>query len=91
MGSAWLSYPSVKPKIFIEERFYENLCKVLNKKVEVSGVIKGEDFNTDYAISLGGDGTSLRAASKVGGEENTNHRCKYGTLGLSCQRAAERD
>lgn len=53
-------------QIFIEERFYENLCKVLNKKVEVSGVIKGEDFNTDYAISLGGDGTFLRAASKVG-------------------------
>ena len=48
-------------QIFIEERFYENLCKVLNKKVEVSGVIKGEDFNTDYAISLGGDGTFLGA------------------------------
>ena len=30
-------------QIFIEERFYENLCKVLNKKVEVAGVIKGED------------------------------------------------
>lgn len=69
-------------QIFIEERFYENLCKVLNKKVEVSGVIKGEDFNTDYAISLGGDGTFLRAASKVGAKKIPIIGVNMGRLGF---------
>ena len=69
-------------QIFIEERFYENLCKVLNKKVEVSGVIKGEDFNTDYAISLGGDGTFLRAASKGGAKKIPIIGVNMGRLGF---------
>ncbi len=69
-------------QIFIEERFYENLCKVLNKKVEVSGVIKGEDFNTDYAISLGGDGTFLRAARKVGAKKIPIIGVNMGRLGF---------
>ncbi len=69
-------------QIFIEERFYENLCKVLNKKVEVSGVIKGEDFNTAYAISLGGDGTFLRAASKVGAKKIPIIGVNMGRLGF---------
>ncbi|GAB6976979.1 NAD kinase [Prevotella falsenii] len=69
-------------QIFIEERFYENLCKVLNKKVQVSGVIKEEDFHTDYAISLGGDGTFLRAAGKVGAKKIPIIGVNMGRLGF---------
>lgn len=52
--------------VFIEETFYRNLCRDLNGDLPVAGVFEGNSFETDYAISLGGDGTFLRAASKVG-------------------------
>ena len=40
-------------RTFVEEHLYEELCKNLIKKEQVAGVIKENDFNTDYAISLG--------------------------------------
>ena len=45
-------------------------------------MIKGEDFNTDYAISLGGDGTFLRAASKVGAKKIPIIGVNMGRLGF---------
>ena len=56
-------------RIFVEEHLYENLCKDFVKRELVSGVITDDNFNTDYAISLGGDGTFLRAASRVGAKQ----------------------
>lgn len=44
-------------EIYMEEGFYNDLCKDLNEDIHVSGVFDGANFNTDYAISLGGDGT----------------------------------
>lgn len=69
-------------RTFVEEHLYEELCKNLIKKEQVAGVIKENDFNTDYAISLGGDGTFLRAASRVGAKQIPIIGVNMGRLGF---------
>ncbi|WP_311549126.1 NAD kinase [Prevotella nigrescens] len=69
-------------RTFVEEHLYEGLCKDLIKKEQVAGVIKENDFNTDYAISLGGDGTFLRAASRVGAKQIPIIGVNMGRLGF---------
>lgn len=69
-------------RIFVEEHLYENLCKDFVKRELVSGVITDDNFNTDYAISLGGDGTFLRVASKVGEKQIPIIGVNMGRLGF---------
>lgn len=68
--------------VFIEETFYRNLCRNLNGDLPVAGVFEGNSFETDYAISLGGDGTFLRAASKVGAKNIPIIGVNMGRLGF---------
>lgn len=68
--------------VFIEETFYRNLCRDLNGDLPVAGVFEGNGFETDYAISLGGDGTFLRAASKVGAKNIPIIGVNMGRLGF---------
>lgn len=68
--------------VFIEETFYRNLCRDLNGELPVAGVFEGNSFETDYAISLGGDGTFLRAASKVGAKNIPIIGVNMGRLGF---------
>lgn len=69
-------------QIFVEENFYASLCKALNNEIKVSNIFKGDDFDTDYTISLGGDGTFLRAASKVGAKKIPIIGVNMGRLGF---------
>lgn len=68
--------------VFIEETFYRNLCRDLNGDLPVAGVFEGNSFETDYAISLGGDGTFLRAANKVGAKNIPIIGVNMGRLGF---------
>lgn len=68
--------------VLIEETFYRNLCRDLNGDLPVAGVFEGNSFETDYAISLGGDGTFLRAASKVGAKNIPIIGVNMGRLGF---------
>ena len=68
--------------VFIEETFYRTLCRDLNGDLPVAGVFEGNSFETDYAISLGGDGTFLRAASKVGAKNIPIIGVNMGRLGF---------
>ena len=68
--------------VFIEETFYRNLCRNLNGDLPVAGVFEGNSFETDYAISLGGDGTFLRDASKVGAKNIPIIGVNMGRLGF---------
>ena len=52
--------------VYIEQNFYNSLQKELKKSISIAGVFEGVNFDVDYVISLGGDGTFLKAASKVG-------------------------
>ena len=68
--------------VFIEETFYRNLYRDLNGDLPVAGVFEGNSFENDYAISLGGDGTFLRAASKVGAKNIPIIGVNMGRLGF---------
>lgn len=52
-------------QIFIDRPFYEFLTTGQHLNIAVDGVFDGEDFEADFAVSMGGDGTLLRTASRV--------------------------
>lgn len=52
--------------LFIDEAFFHYLTGTLGLKVVPTGLITDNDFDADIAISLGGDGTFLEAARRVG-------------------------
>ncbi|BEG99646.1 NAD kinase [Bacteroides sedimenti] len=53
-------------EIYVDWEFYEFLTNDLNFTPKVSGLIGNDDFKADMVISIGGDGTFLKAASRVG-------------------------
>ena len=62
-----LSYLTAKgAEIYIDRPFYNFLTNTLGYDVAVTGVFDDYNFDVDFVISLGGDGTFLKAASKVG-------------------------
>ena len=55
-----------KAEILIDKSFYEYLVDGLKLNIQPHGLIEGNDFDADFAVSMGGDGTFLEAASRVG-------------------------
>lgn len=53
-------------ELYIDRPYYEFLVRQSDDEVWCSGVFDDYNFDVDFAISLGGDGTFLRAASRVG-------------------------
>ena len=53
-------------EIYVYRKFYNFLIHDLNLKIDVDGLFDDSDFNADMVISIGGDGTFLKAASRVG-------------------------
>lgn len=56
----------VDAEIQICKDFYQFLTTVMNNPPAIDKIITCEDFSADYAISIGGDGTYLRTAHRVG-------------------------
>ena len=52
--------------VYIEEGFCHFLSESQHVKADIAGTFRDLDFDIDYVISMGGDGTLLKAASKVG-------------------------
>ncbi len=63
----------------MEASFYNYLSSALGHAPEVNDIITDSDFNAAIAFSIGGDGTFLRTAQRVGNKEipilgiNTGH------------------
>lgn len=53
-------------RIYIDRPFYEFLTKGQHLDMNVAGIFDDDDFTADFAVSMGGDGTLLRTASRVG-------------------------
>lgn len=51
--------------LYVDTAFYNYLTEALDIRFRPSGLIDGCDFQADIAISMGGDGTFLAAASRV--------------------------
>lgn len=52
--------------IIFDRTFYDFLTAEQNQALGEVGTFEGDDFNADYVISMGGDGTFLKAAVRVG-------------------------
>lgn len=53
-------------EIWMCEKFYRFLTEKVHLHPSVAGLIRGNDFHADIALSIGGDGTFLKTAERVG-------------------------
>ena len=53
-------------EVLISEDFYDFLTSEMGLTIRPDEIITGDDFVADMAVSMGGDGTFLRTASRVG-------------------------
>lgn len=53
-------------EIYLQEKFYYYLRDYLHLQYDVAGIIKSDEFDVDLVVTIGGDGTFLRAASIIG-------------------------
>ena len=58
-----------KAEVLFDREFYDFLTKGQHLDVWADRVFEGDDFDADYVISMGGDGTLLKAASRVGDKQ----------------------
>jgi NAD+ kinase len=56
---------AVDADIFVEREFYDFLAGAYGLQPKVEGVIDGDVFCLDLALSVGGDGTFLKTASRI--------------------------
>ena len=71
-----------KAEIYVENAYYDFLVRDLRLDVKVAGVFEDYNFDVDYVISMGGDGTFLKAASKVGAKGTPIIGINMGRLGF---------
>ena len=68
--------------VCIEREFYDFLTTGQRLPIENVQIIEGGNFDADFVISMGGDGTFLRAASMVGGKQIPILGINTGRLGF---------
>ena len=68
--------------VYVERAFYDFITRQQRLPLEVTGVFDDLDFDVDYVISMGGDGTFLKAASRVGAKEIPILGINMGRLGF---------
>lgn len=68
--------------IYMDAPFYEFLTKGQHLSISVSEVFDDDDFDADFAISMGGDGTLLRTASRIGDKNIPIIGVNMGRLGF---------
>lgn len=53
-------------EIYVQEKFYHYLKDCFRLQYNVAGIITNDEFEADLLVTIGGDGTFLRAASIIG-------------------------
>lgn len=76
-------------EILIDRPLYDFLVSDLKINVNVTSLIDGDDFTADYVVSMGGDGTFLEAARRVGNKEIPILGINMGRLGFLADFSAE--
>ncbi len=69
-------------EVYVENAYYEFLTHDQHIKVNAAGVFEDYNFDVDYVISMGGDGTFLKAASRVGAKGTPIIGVNMGRLGF---------
>lgn len=55
-----------KVEILIQEKFSNYLKECFHLQYDTAGIIRDDEFEADLVVTIGGDGTFLRAASVIG-------------------------
>ena len=76
-------------EVLMERRFHSYLTITQQLPVEGVALFDGSDFDADFVISLGGDGTFLRAASMVGPKQVPILGINMGRLGFLADVSAQ--
>lgn len=71
-----------KAEVYMERTFYKFLTEQEHLPVYVAGVFDTYNFDVDFVISMGGDGTFLKAASRVGAKGTPIMGVNMGRLGF---------
>lgn len=53
-------------RVVVDRPFYDFLASEGSLPTDIAGTFDGDRFEADYAVSIGGDGTFLKAAMRVG-------------------------
>lgn len=69
-------------ELYIDQEFHQFLTEKLHLDVKATGIIADDSFQADLVVSMGGDGTFLRAASKVGNKQIPIVGINVGRLGF---------
>ena len=69
-------------EVLIDRPYYEFLVRDQHLDIWHTDVFDGENFTADFAVSLGGDGTFLNAASRVGAKDIPMLGVNMGRLGF---------
>ena len=78
-----------KAEIFMDASFHDYLVHKLQLSLRVHGIITGNDFDADVVVSMGGDGTFLEAASRVGDKRIPMLGINIGRLGFLADISAD--
>ena len=71
-----------RAEVYIERAFYEFLQRNREENIKATGVFEAYNFDVDYVLSIGGDGTFLKAASMVGAKGTPIMGINMGRLGF---------
>ena len=71
-----------RAEVYVESTYYDFLTRDQHLKLDVAGVFEDYNFDVDYVISMGGDGTFLKAASRVGAKGTPIIGINMGRLGF---------
>ena len=69
-------------EVYMERLFYDFLTRTLGKQINIEGTFEAYNFDVDYVISMGGDGTFLKAANRVGAKGTPIIGINTGRLGF---------
>lgn len=69
-------------EVYIQKEFYQFLTKDQKMDIQVAGIFENDDFHADMVLSMGGDGTFLKAASHVGNKNIPILGINTGRLGF---------
>jgi len=69
-------------QLYVDREYYDFLTGSQQLEVSATGVFAGDDFDADFVISMGGDGTFLKAASRVGPKDIPILGVNMGRLGF---------
>lgn len=69
-------------EIYVDRPFYEFITEGQHMDINVTGVFDNDGFQADFAISMGGDGTLLKTASRVAAKNIPIIGVNIGRLGF---------